>query len=125
VPPPALAAVIDKPGGTLAGKSTPNRLEHASKIGQDCHHKLDCDAAAIEPLFADLFLEAYRAPPRRIALDLAATDDPLYGEQEGRHFPGYYDCYCHLPLYISYRRHSLAAKRRSPNREQKKSTSKG
>ena len=26
--------------------------------------------------------------------------DPLYGEQEGRHFHGYYDCYCYLPLYV-------------------------
>ena len=30
---PALAAVLDKPGGRLAGKSTLNRLEHAGKIG--------------------------------------------------------------------------------------------
>jgi hypothetical protein len=110
---PALAAVIDKPGGTLAGKSTLNRLEHAAKIGLDRHHKLDHDPAAIERLFVDLFLEAYRAPPRRIVLDLDATDDPLYGEQEGRHFHGYYDCYCYLPLYIFCGRHLLAAKLRS------------
>ena len=69
--------------------------------------------AAIERLFVDLFLEAYRAPPRRIVLDLDATDDPLYGEQEGRHFHGYYDCYCYLPLYIFCGRHLLAPKLRS------------
>jgi len=45
---PALAAVLDKPGGRLAGKSTLNRLEHADKIGQDRHHKFDHDGAAIE-----------------------------------------------------------------------------
>lgn len=110
---PALTAVLDKPGGQLAGKSTLNRLEHAGKIGQDRHHKLDHDGAAIERLFVDVFLDAHREPPVRIVIDLDATDDPLYGEQEGRHFNGYYDCYCYLPLYIFCGRHLLAAKLRS------------
>ncbi len=110
---PALAAVLDKPGARLAGKSTLNRMEHASKIGQDRHHKLDHDTAAIERLFVDIFLDAHFEPPSRIVLDLDATDDPLYGEQEGRHFHGYYDCYCYLPLYIFCGRHLLAAKLRT------------
>ena len=110
---PALTAVIGRPGGGLAGKSTLNRLEHAGKIGQDRHHKLDHDPSAIERLFVDLFLDAHREPPTRIVIDLDATDDPLYGEQEGRHFHGYYDCYCYLPLYIFCGRHLLAAKLRS------------
>jgi hypothetical protein len=111
---PALAAVLDKPGGTLAGKSTLNRLEHAGKIRSDSrHHKLDHDTSAIEHLFVDLFLDAHREPPLRIVLDLDATDDPVYGAQEGRHFHGYYDCYCYLPLYIFCGRHLLAAKLRT------------
>ena len=110
---PALTAVLDRPGGQLAGKSTLNRLEHAGKIGLDRHHKLDHDAAAIERLPVDIFMAAHREPPVRIVLDLDATDDPLYGEQEGRHFHGYYDCYCYLPLYIFCGRHLLAAKLRS------------
>jgi hypothetical protein len=110
---PALTAVLDKPGAHLAGKSTLNRLEHAGKIGSDRHHKLDHDGQAIEKLFVDLFLEAHREPPVRIVLDLDATDDPVYGEQEGRHFHGYYDCYCYLPLYIFCGRHLLAAKLRT------------
>jgi hypothetical protein len=110
---PALTAVLDKPGGQLAGKSTLNRLEHASKIGQDRHHKLDHDASAIKRLFVDVFMDAHSEPPVRIVLDLDATDDPLYGEQEGRHFHGYYDCYCYLPLYIFCGRHLLVAKLRT------------
>jgi hypothetical protein len=110
---PALTAVLDKPDGRLAGKSTLNRLEHAGKIGQDRHHKLDHEPRAIEHLFVDLFLEAHREPPIRIVVDLDATDDPVYGDQEGRHFHGYYDCYCYLPLYIFCGRHLLAAKLRS------------
>ena len=112
---PALAAVLDKPGGSLAGKSTLNRMEHAGKIGQDRHHKLDHDAGAIERLFVDLFLDAHAESPVRIVLDLDATDDPIYGEQEGRHFHGYYDCYCYLPLYIFCGRHLLSAKLRTSN----------
>jgi Transposase DDE domain group 1 len=114
---PALMAALDRPEDALAGKSTLNRLEHAGKIGRDRHHKLDHDPSAIERLFVDVFLGAHREPPIRITLDLDATDDPLYGEQEGRHFHGYYDCYCYLPLYIFCGRHLLAAKLRPSNRD--------
>ena len=114
---PALTAVLGKPGGRLAGKSTLNRLEHAGKIGQDRHHKLDHDGAAIERLFVDVFLDAHSEAPVRIVIDLDATDDPLYGQQEGRHFNGYYDCYCYLPLYIFCGRHLLAAKLRSSSED--------
>jgi hypothetical protein len=110
---PALTAALGRPEDALAGKSTLNRLEHAGKIGLDRHHKLDHDGAAIERLFVDLFIEAHARPPVRIVLDLDATDDPLHGAQEGRHFHGYYDCYCYLPLYIFCGRHLLAAKLRS------------
>jgi hypothetical protein len=110
---PALTAVLGKPTGQLAGKSTLNRLEHAAKIGLDRHHKLDHDVAAIERLPVDIFLDAHREAPIRIVIDLDATDDPLYGEQEGGHFHGYYDCYCYLPLYIFCGRHLLAARLRS------------
>jgi hypothetical protein len=60
----------------------------------------------------DLFLEAHEQAPNEIILDLDATDDPMHGEQEGRFFHGYYDCYCYLPLYIFCGRHLLAAKLR-------------
>jgi hypothetical protein len=66
-------------------------------------------------LFVDLFLEAYKTPPKEIILDLDATDDPLHGDQEGRFFHGYYDCYCYLPLYVFCGRHLLAAKLRRSN----------
>ena len=110
---PALTAVLDKPTGVLAGKSTLNRLEHACKVGRDRQHKLDHDGKAIEKLFVDLFLEAETVPPARIVIDLDATDSTLYGQQEGRHFNGYYDSYCYLPLYIFCGRHLLAAKLRT------------
>jgi hypothetical protein len=98
----------------LAGKSTLNRLEHAPSQPSR-YHKIGHDAAAIEALFVELFLEAYKAPPKEIILDLDATDDPLHGHQEGRFFHGYYDCYCYLPLYVFCGRHLLAAKLRRSN----------
>ena len=98
----------------LAGKSTLNRLE-LSRAEPTRYHKIAHDAAAIESLFVDLFLEAHKAPPRQIVLDLDATDDPLHGAQEGRFFHGYYDCYCYLPLYVFCGRHLLAARLRRSN----------
>jgi hypothetical protein len=95
----------------VAGKSTLNRLE-LSKPEPSRYHKISYDAAAVERLFVDLFLEAHRTAPGQITLDLDATDDPLHGEQEGRFFHGYYKSYCYLPLYIFCGRHLLCAKLR-------------
>ena len=54
----------------LAGKSTLNRLEHAPAGEPSRCHRIGHDAAAIEALFVDLFLEAHRkGPPRQIILD--------------------------------------------------------
>src|SRR6185312_5499166 len=98
----------------LAGKSTLNRLE-LSRREPTRYHKVSHDAAAIETLFIDVFLESHRRSPTQIILDLDATDDPLHGNQEGRFFHGYYDCYCYLPLYVFCGRHLLAAKLRRAN----------
>jgi hypothetical protein len=98
----------------LAGKSTLNRLE-LSREEPTRYHKISYDAAAIEGLFVDLFLDAHSAPPAQITLDLDATDDPLHGHQEERFFHGYYDSYCYLPLYVFCGRHLLAAKLRPAN----------
>ncbi len=98
----------------VAGKSTLNRLE-LSKLESTRYHKISHNPVAIRKLFVDLFLEAHERPPRQIILDLDATDDPLHGEQEGRFFHGYYDCYCYLPLYVFCGRHLLVAKLRRAN----------
>jgi len=96
----------------VAGKSTLNRLE-LSRLEPTRYHKISHNPIAIKRLLVDLFLEAHERPPSEIILDLDATDDPVHGEQEGRFFHGYYDCYCYLPLYIFCGRHLLAAKLRS------------
>jgi hypothetical protein len=98
----------------VAGKSTLNRLE-LSRERPTKYRKIAHEPAAIEALFVDLLLEAHDRPPQQIILDLDATDDPLHGDQEGRFFHGYYDCYCYLPLYVFCGRHLLAAKLRPSN----------
>jgi hypothetical protein len=62
----------------LAGKSTLNRLE-LSRAEPTRYNKLAADAAVIEALFIDLFLDAHGKAPEQITLDLDATDDPLHG----------------------------------------------
>ncbi|RPI34227.1 MAG: IS1380 family transposase, partial [Hyphomicrobiaceae bacterium] len=97
---------------TLAGKSTLNRLEHGLKSGVSRYHKISVIDAAMEQVFLDLYVAAHKSAPKRIILDLDATDDPLHGHQEGRFFHGYYRCNCYLPLYIFDGRHLLVAKLR-------------
>ena len=100
----------------VAGKSTLNRLE-LSKLEPTRYHKISHNPVAINHLLVDVFLESHARAPKEIVLDLDATDDPLHGEQEGRFFHGYYDCYCYLPLYVFCGRHLLVAKLRRADRD--------
>lgn len=78
------------------------------------YHKIDHDPGKLEALLVDFYLDAYRKkPPKLIVLDPDGTDDPIHGNQEGRFFHGYYDCYCYIPLYIFSGHDLLAAKLRS------------
>jgi len=106
-------------GKALAGKSTLNRLEltPVDADEQSRYKKIVANAEAIDELMVDLFLESYSTPPKEIVLDADATDDPLYGHQEGRFFHGYYGCYCYLPLYIFCGEHLLCARLREANQD--------
>jgi len=110
-----LSARVRRDCAALAGKSTLNRLERYPTRGASRYHKIRPDGEAIERLFVDLFLDAHRAAPAEIVLDLDATDVPLHGQQEERFFHGYYDNYCYLPLYIFCGEHLLLAKLRPAN----------
>jgi hypothetical protein len=54
----------------------------------------------ISEVFVEQFIASHKDPPEELILDFDATDDVLHGNQEGRFFHGYYDCYCFLPLYV-------------------------
>jgi hypothetical protein len=101
----------------LAGKSTLNRLEHASAVPgkAEKYHKVDYDLGKAERLLVDLFLEAHPKAPAQIVIDLDATDIPLHGNQEGRFFHGYYGHHCYLPLYVFCGDHLLLARQRRSN----------
>jgi hypothetical protein len=104
-------------GKALAGKSTLNRLE-LTPAETDSHaryKKIAVRPEAIDKLLVTLFVEAHERPPRQIVLDVDATDDPLYGKQEGRFFHGYYRHYCYLPLYVFCGEHLLCARLRPSN----------
>jgi len=103
---------LDRP---LAGKSTLNRLELSGR--SERYHKIGYVPEAIDKLLVDLFLEAHAKPPKRIVLDLDATDIPVHGHQPERFFHGYYDGYCYLPLYIFCDDHLLCARLRPANRD--------
>jgi hypothetical protein len=104
-------------GQALAGKSTLNRLEltGAEVSEEERYKKIALDEGAVDRMLVEVFLQAHRAAPPEIILDLDSTDDPLHGEQEGRFFHGYYGHYCYLPLYIFCGEHLLAARLRPSN----------
>jgi len=101
----------------LAGKSTLNRMElvPSGSLSEQRYHKITYSQDAIDQLLVDVFLESQERAPAQIILDLDATDMPLYGNQEGRFFHGYYGHYCYLPLYIFCGDHLLCARLRSSN----------
>jgi len=106
-------------GCALAGKSTLNRLEltpfdadHSSR-----YKKIVAQPEAMDNLLVDLFLQAHDRAPEQIILDVDATDDPLYGHQEGRFYHGYYRSYCYLPLYIFCGEHLLCARLRTADQD--------
>lgn len=110
-------------GKALAGKSTLNRLEltapdyDGSPRQKDSTKpetkKIVVDPESIDALLVDLFLQAHPQAPDQIILDLDATDDVLYGQQEGRFYHGYYHDYCYLPLYVFCGGHLLCARLRT------------
>lgn len=51
-------------------------------------------------LLLDRFMKSFSKAPDELAFDFDATDDPVHGDQEGKHFHGHYGHYCFLPLYV-------------------------
>lgn len=98
-------------GKALAGKSTLNRLE-LTPVGADSEHrykKISANMHQVHGALVEAFLVQHREAPKRIVLDLDATDDTVHGLQLGRFYHGYYRDYCFLPLYIFCGDHPLLA----------------
>lgn len=86
-------------GAALAAPCTLNRLELSNNKSTRCH-KLAHDPAAIENCLLTMGVRCLPKHAREIVLDLDAMGHLVHGTQEGRHFSGYYDGYCYLPLYV-------------------------
>jgi len=83
---------------TLASASTLCRLEQ--RAGRDT-------AWRMHEILIQQFMARHPTPPKQLVLDFDATDIPVHGEQEGRHFHAYYDHYCFLPLQVFCGEHLL------------------
>ena len=56
---------------------------------------------AMSLAMVELFIDRHRAcPPRRIVIDMDATDDPAHGQQQFEFFHAYYGRHCFLPLLV-------------------------
>ena len=86
-------------GAALAAPCTLNRLELSNNKSTRCH-KLAHDPAALADCLLTMGVRCLPKHAREIVLDLDAMGHLLHGAQEGRHFSGYYDGYCYLPLYV-------------------------
>lgn len=108
-----------EPDRPLASKSTLCRLERtpASGAERERYKKVRYDAAAIDQLLLDVFMDAHPEAPKQVVLDLDLTDTPLHGRQEGRFFHGFYDEYCYLPLYIFCEDQLLGVRLRQANQD--------
>ena len=106
-------------GKAIAGKSTLNRLELTPEDANEKsrYKKVVAESGKIDELMVAVFIESYQSAPSEVVLDVDATDDPLYGNQEGRYFHGYYSEYCYLPLYIFSGEHLLCARLRQANED--------
>lgn len=103
---PALCAAAEVTA-SLASPATLCRLEQ--RAGRR-------EAMIMHEVLVDQFIASYAKAPKRLILDIDATDNPVYGEQEGRHFMRYYDSYCFLPLYVYCGKQLLVSYLRSASR---------
>jgi len=101
-------------GKAIAGKSTLNRLELTPEDANEKsrYKKIVADGEQIDDLMVEVYIQAQPTAPAEVVLDVDATDDILYGNQEGRFFHGYYGDYCYLPLYIFCGEYLLCARLR-------------
>jgi hypothetical protein len=101
-------------GKAVAGKSTLNRLELTPENANEKsrYKKIVAHGEQIEDLIVNAYIETESTAPQQVVLDVDATDDIIYGNQEGRFFHGYYGDYCYLPLYIFCGEYLLCARLR-------------
>ena len=96
---PAFQTIVSREK-ELASASTLSRFENAV-TSDDC---LKMSIGLVEH-----FISQHKSAPTELVLDFDPTDCRLYGDQENKHYHGYYGEYCYLPLYIFCGEHLLVA----------------
>ena len=71
-----------------------SRIETLVSLSTLCRLEQRADretAVAVHQALFESFVKAHATPPRRLVLDIDATDTPSHGEREDRFFHAYYD----------------------------------
>ncbi|MBM3419228.1 MAG: IS1380 family transposase [Bacteroidetes bacterium] len=92
----------------LASAPTLSRLENAVT-------RRDCVTLGKE--MVEQFIRNQKTIPKELTLDFDPTDYRLHGHQEKRHYHGYYESYCYLPLYVFCGDQLLVSYLRSSNED--------
>lgn len=75
----------------LASSSTISRFENA--IDRETIKKMSIE-------MVESFIDNHQGIPEELVLDFDPTDNKLYGDQENKHYHGYYKNHCYLPLHV-------------------------
>jgi len=79
-------------GSVPASQPTLSRLENAVCLA---------DVERMSKVLVDVFIDRHLArPPKRVVLDIDATDDPTHGQQEFDFYSNQYGCHCYVPLLV-------------------------
>jgi Transposase DDE domain group 1 len=57
-------------------------------------------AVAINKQMVEVFIASFKEAPAELILDFDATENPIYGEQDGKYYNGFYRSNCFLPLHV-------------------------
>jgi len=91
-------ALREDPLYTLTLGSAPASQPTLSRFENSASYK---DLRRLSDELVEVFIDRHQDhPPRRIVIDIDATEDPTHGQQEFQFFNGFYDCHCYLPLMV-------------------------
>jgi hypothetical protein len=104
----------------LAWQTALERTEELASAPTLCRleQRVDRQAAvAFHEVLLEKLIASFAEAPKELIVDFDATDDQVHGNQEGRHYHGYYGNWCFLPLYVFCGEQLLVAYLRPSNRD--------
>jgi hypothetical protein len=107
------------PAQLVGIKGEPNQessLGSAPTLSRFENRITDKEVTECTKLFVEQFIQSFASPPQQLILDFDATDDLIHGNQENKHYNGFYDAHCFLPLYVFCGDQLLWSELRSSNK---------